>query len=286
MARSLILRLGAAIGVGLVVGGAIVGVMRLSSDAAGPELREPVAVRAWLSAPAVLFGDPLRADVHVLVDRTRVDPKSVRLVGGMEPFRLRSRTVTRTDSGTTTSLRYRLELLCLERACLPKQGQPKPVRFERGFVLYGPNGREALDWGGVEVASRLSAADRVRPALRLADEPPPAPTFSASPNGAAALLLGGAGLLVLAALVLLGLEVRRVVRRRRDRDPFAGLSPLARALALLERARTPAERRTALDRLAREVADGELAAEARRLAWSEEAPDAPHAAAVAARAAR
>ena len=286
MARGLILRLGAAIGVGLVVGGAVVGVMRLSSEPAGPAMREPVAVRAWLSAPAVLFGDPLRAEVHVLVDRTRADPESVRLVGGFEPFRLRSRTVTRTDSGTSTSLRYRLELLCLERACLPKQGQPAPVRFDRGFVLYGSSGREALDWGGVEVASRLSAADRVRPALRLADEPPPEPTYSASPNGTAALLFGGAAILVLAALVLLGLEVRRVLRHRRERDPLAGLSPLARALALLERARTPAERRTALDRLAREVDDGELAAEARRLAWSEEAPDAPDAAAMAARAVR
>jgi hypothetical protein len=286
VARGLILRLAAAIGVGLVVGGAIVVVMRLSSEPAGPAMQEAVAVRAWLSAPTVLFGDPLRADVHVLVDRTRVDPEGVRLVGGFGPFRLRSRTVTRTDSGTTTSLRYRLELLCLERACLPKQGEPAPVRFDRGFVLWGANRRQALDWGGVEVASRLSAADRVRPALRLADEPPPDATFSASPTGTAALLFGGAALLVLAGLVLLGLEVRRVLRRRRERDPFAGLSPLARALALLERARTPAERRTALDRLAREVGDDELAEEVRQLAWSEPAPDAPHAASVAARAAR
>jgi hypothetical protein len=286
VARGLILRLALSIGVGLVVGGAIVAAMRLSSEEAGPAMREPVAIRAWLSAPAVLFGDPLRADVHVLVDRSRVDPASVRLVGGFEPFRLRSRSVTRTDSGTTTSVRYRLELLCLERTCLPKQGQPRPVRFERGFVLFGSNGRRALDWGGVEVASRLSAADRVRPSLRLADEPPSQPTFSVSPTAIAALLLGGAALLALAALGVLAYEVRRLVRRRRERDPYAGLSPLARALTLLERARTPAERRAALDRLAREVDDGEVAAEARRLAWSEPAPDAPNAAAIAARAAR
>ena len=63
--------------------------------------------------------------------------------------------------------------------------------------------------------------------------------------------------------------------RRRARDPLAGLSPVGRALALLERARTPAERRAALDRLARAVDDDELADEARRLAWSEQAPDAP-----------
>ena len=43
---------------------------------------------------------------------------------------------------------------------------------------------------------------------------------------------------------------------------------------------------TALDRLAREVGDDELAEEVRQLAWSEPAPDAPHAASVAARAAR
>ena len=286
MARGLILRLAGSIAVGLVVGGAILAAQRLSSEPEGPPMRDPVAVRAWLSAPAVLFGDALRADVHVLVDRTRVDPASVRLVSSFEPFHVNSRRVTRTDSGETTALRYNLELLCLERTCLPKQGQPRPVRLERGFVLFGPNQRRALDWPGVEVASRLSAADRVRPALRLPDAPPPAATYALSPTLLTAVLLGGAALLALAALALLAIEVRRWVLRRRARDPLAGLSPVGRALALLERARTPAERRAALDRLARAVDDDELADEARRLAWSEQAPDGPRVAAVAARAAR
>lgn len=285
MARGLILRLVASVAAGLLLGGAILLGLRLSGGGTGPALEEPVTVRAALSAPTVLFGDPLDARVDVLVDRSRVDPESVRVLGDFAPFRVRTTTRTRTDSGDTTSLRWELELLCLERACLPKQGQPKPVRLERGFVLWGPSGREALNWPGVEVASRLSAADRVRPALRLADAPPPAATFRVSPSLVSALLLGLAALLALGAIALLTVEVRRVLARRRSRDPLFGLAPVARALALLDRARTPDERRRALDRLARAVEDEELSEEARTLAWSAPMPDQPDAAAVAAKAA-
>lgn len=286
MARGLIVRLVASVAVGLALGGAILLGMRLTGGGTGANLARPVTVRAALSAPAVLFGDPLRARVDVLVDRRRVDPAGVRLLSDFGPFAVRSRTRTRTDSGDTTSLRWDVELLCLERACLPKQGQPRPIRLERGFVLWGASGREALDWPDVEVASRLSAADRVRPALRLADAPPPPATYSVSPAPLAAALLGGAALLGVAALALVAVEVGRALGRRRERDPLAGLSPVERALALHDRAGTPDERRRALDRLARAVEDGELAEEARQLAWSEQTPDDPRTAAVAAKAAR
>lgn len=283
MARGLTLRLAASVAAGLALGGAFVLVQRLGGPDEGPRLDEPVTVRAALSSPVVLFGDTLRADVDVLVDTRRVDPAGVRLLGGFRPFVLRSRTVTRTRSGTTESVAFRLELACVDRACLPQQGRPRPIRLERGFVLYGGNGRTALDWPGVEVTTRLAAADRVRPALRLSDAPPPPPTWAARPSLVAGALFGGAALLGLAGLVLLAVEGRRLLAGR-ERDPLAGLPPVERALALLRRARTADERRTALDRLARALDDDELASEARSLAWSESTPGEPDAVAIAAKA--
>jgi hypothetical protein len=285
VARRLTVHLLVAVATGLAVGGAAVLGLRLREGGEGPRMQEAVTVRASLSAPAILFGDPLRATVDVLVDGSRVDPAGVRLLSDFAPFRVRSRAVTRTTAGTTTGIRYELELLCLDRACLPKQGAPRPIRLQRGSVLYGGSGRAALDWPGVEVASRLSAADRVRPALRLADAQPPAPGFRVDPGLLAAVLLAGAALLAAGAAGLVAVEGRSLLARRRARDPLAGLPPVERALALLRRAATPAERRTALDRLARALEDRELADEARRLAWSEPAPDERGAADVAARAA-
>lgn len=290
MARGLILRLAASVAVGLAVGGAILLVQRVGGAEEGPRLEQPVTVRAGVSSPVVLFGDTLRLDVDVLVDSRRVDPASVRLVGGFAPFTERSRTIERSRSGDAESVSFRVELACVERGCLPQQGRPRPVRLERGFVLYGSGGRAALDWPGVEVTSRLAAADRVRPALRLSDAPPPPPSWSASPSLVAGLLFGAAALLGLAGLALLAVEARRLLARRGG-DPLAGLPPVERALALLRRARTPAERRTALDRLARaldgDAANGDgLAAEARSLAWSERTPAEPDAAELADRAAR
>lgn len=290
MARGLIRRLVASVAAGLLLGGAVLLVQRVGGGEEGPLLEEPVTVRAAVSSPVVLFGDTLRVDVDVLVDARRFDPGSVRLVGGFAPFTERSRTVTRSRSGEAESVEFRLELACVERECLPQQGRPRPVRIERGFVLYGGGRRAALDWPGVEVTSRLAAADRVRPALRLSDVPPPPPTWSASPSVVAALLFGGATLLGLAGLALLGLEAQRRLAGR-ERDPLAGLPPVERALALLRRARTTDERRTALDRLARALDDdtgdgNDLAAEARALAWSEPTPAEPDAAALAAKAAK
>ncbi len=233
VARGLILRLGAAIGVGLVVGGAIVAGMRLSSDAAGPEMREPVAVRAWLSAPAVLFGDPLRADVHVLVDRTRVDPASVRLVGGFEPFRLRSRTrhPHRLGDDDLAPLPARA---ALPRARVPAEAgaaeagpvraRVRPLRAERA-----PCARLGRGGGGVAALRGrpcpAGAAPRRRAAagadvLRLADR-----DRGAAPRRRGAPRAGGAR--------------DHRPRGAAGRAPAARARPVRRALAGRPRARAP-----------------------------------------------
>jgi len=100
-----------------------------------------------------------------------------------------------------------------------------------------------------------------------------------SPGLAAALMLGGAGLLLLAAFGLAGPLVLRALRLRTFEPPLPPLSPLERALRLLEHdgldPEAVEERRTALQVVAAELGRQgrpELASNARELAWSEPSP--------------
>jgi hypothetical protein len=263
---------------GIVLAAGVLLAQRLGTEPSPPP-QQAVHVEAALSPGARLFGDVLVAEVAVTVDPRRVDTGSVRLDSDFRPFALRSQSVERDGAKTI----WRLELLCLNRACLPQQGKPRQIRIERGFVRFVRDGVPlswALDWPPVEIASRLTAGDRVRPAMRLPEGPPPAVSWRIEPGLLAALLYCGAALLAAVALVLLALEVKRALAGRR----VDSRSPLDRALAFLERARSVPERRKALDRLARVVPDAELADEARTLAWAEPPPGSAEAAALAERA--
>jgi hypothetical protein len=131
---------------------------------------------------------------------------------------------------------------------------------------------------------KLLVATRVTPAAASAARPPwrvqlavPAVSYRSRPAnasllaGAAALLLGGLGI----ALIAWEAARRRRLRLARER----ALSRLQQALALLRASteRSANDRRKALALVARELnGDGDLARDATRLAWARAEPSAEH----------
>jgi hypothetical protein len=220
-----------------------------------------------------LFGDPVTAQVAVVVDRARVSPASVRVHADFRPYRVESSTIVRARAGDLTRVLYTWRLDCLERKCLP--GAPeRRVKFAPMAVTWS-GGTEIAFWSPLRVASRLDPRDLLRPAPRSDVIRQPPLTYAVSP---AALV---SALVVLAVLLLAYPAVRlaRVVAQllydvRTSR--FERLSPMQRALELLRLASAGGEDascRRALERVARELGDHELSGETRRLAWSRPNPE-------------
>jgi hypothetical protein len=277
--------LAALVVVGLAVG-AVLAVRSAVRDEARLLAVTGIRVSSALQPGVHLFGDELRAQVDVVVDRTKVDPASVRVVSRFAPYSVvRGARPTRAEAGRAVSLSYRFRLLCLHRACAPPEdGAARQFRFP-SFVRYrlwrGSGGSVPLEWAPVEVASRLTPADRARPAFSLPEQPLPPVSYRVDPDLLAAGLYAVAGLLALLGVLVLARQLRPLLASasRREASSLARLGPLERALALLRRAIAGGaahEQRTALDRLARELhhrGRGDLARTARQLAWSEGAPD-------------
>ena len=95
-------------------------------------------------------------------------------------------------------------------------------------------------------------------------------TYEVSPRRASAALVAAGLLLALSALVLLALEFRRVLVRRRGETRR---SALELALEAARAAKTPAERRRAAGMIARALGRGEVAVNAAELAWAEPGPE-------------
>lgn len=241
----------------------------------------------------VLFGDTVRARADVVVDRTRVDPNSVRIAAAFTPWEVIGRPQrTRRDVGAITLLRTTYVLRCLSSTCVPS-GQVAPLNFDPARVTYARaagGGREAaqqrLRWPVLTVYSRFaSAAFEGRRGLatpwraelvELPEPSHPLPPF---------LLTGLFGAL---GLVLLGVAVALAYfawpRTTKpppvpEAPPPPRLTPLEQALALLEdvaEADGIEDRRRSLELVAEaleEWGDGELASWARVLAWSESTPE-------------
>lgn len=236
------------------------------------------------------FGDTLVTKVGAVLDRRRVDAATLRLEGGSLPYLASTVKKERRDVGATTRLTYTLTLRCLVRACLPND----PLRGGRTTIALPPLRLSFRRWNGasgsllvsrpaVEVFSRLTKGDEIR----LGEAPPPfrvsavlpRSTYAIPPTLLVVLLLVAAAVLLTAGgwLALRALP-RRAAPAAEPMEPPVELSPLERALLLLERARARGpvpEQRKALELLAGELGrDGEarLAASARVLAWSEQAP--------------
>jgi hypothetical protein len=265
-------------------------------------------VRGEITPSVHLFGEPVVAQIDVILNREKVDPADVQLKTNFEPYEPVGETEeVRRDIGEFTVIRYTTTLGCLDERCIPRtaagettvsqlpglppflpgQQRDEKVKFEFPPALLIADAEPKDRTLGRVVWSPLRSLSRVNwydssvvgqgfPFVATVT-PLPEPDYLISPT------MLGLGLLALAA-ALLALPVGLVVARRRRRtrhDVGAGpaLSPLERALRLVEWAsRRPSvdERREALEALAYELANGEAgptADRARKQGWSPPTPE-------------
>jgi hypothetical protein len=237
-----------------------------------------LAFRASATPRTSLFGDPVTAEVLAVAPagaadamRVETDFAPYRVVGPVE--------IERTRAGDRVQVLWRWRLECLTRACVPDETQRRVV-FGPARITLPAGGGEArvatATWPALIIRSRLGLTDRARPEQRATVYPLGPPTYRAEPTTVQRLLWVGAAVCALAALAVLLPFLGRVPLPRRG---FNRLGPAERALVLARRAarsRDPGRRRTALERLQRELARGgapDLAAEASRLAWAAAPPE-------------
>lgn len=278
------------------------------ADAGGSGLRASgslgIEARASLAPRISLFGDTVEALVDVTLDRSRIDPESVRVDAAFLPWKVTAKPVqARHDAGSTTHLRTTFVLRCVTEDCVPS-GRTAPIQFEPAQVSYadggggGPGSLQAR-WPVLLVYSRSSTASFDG---RQAGENPwradlvsfSPPSYRIAPGLLIALLLAGCTVLAGAGGTLAFIAWPRRVPpppAEPEPEPEPLLSPLEQALALLEesvRVDGTAAQRRALELVAEELelaewGDPSLARSARALAWSEAAPPVTDTTALAAR---
>jgi hypothetical protein len=221
----------------------------------------------------------------VVVDTGVVDPGSVSLQADFSPYEVSAGPVVeRQVEGGTGRVRFRYTLRCLREGCEPA-GARGIAQFESGLVRYrfkdNPGvGRDVVDWPAVIVASRVATPDVEAIRWRASETQLPAVTTRFGPKTLALVLLLGA-LALVACAVWLGRRLWHVPPAVEESAPRDERPPLQRALELARAgtangATTP-DRRRALELVAREldaVGLGDLADEARELAWSPRASSA------------
>jgi hypothetical protein len=268
-------RAAAALAAGVAAAAAAVLVPTLAGRGGGPHPRTAVSASAAIAPRAHLFGDRVHARVRVALDPRRVDARSVAIETSFAPYSVVERRVERSSATVLLDL----QLLCLTRACAPLAPQRR-LSFPPARVRFRAGGRErtvSVEWPPLLVASRLSPADLKQPALHERNAAQPLST-RVDPDALGWGLAAGAGLLVLLA------GARAALRLRPPSAVAEGVRPerlpaLRRALANVERLAGESDeiRRSALDRLARELEEAglaRLAPQARTLAWSEQVPSA------------
>lgn len=261
-------------------------------------------VRGTLTPSVHLFGEPVVATVDVIVNREKADPDDIRVSSDFDPYdEVGETVVTRQDVGEFTRLHYATTLRCLEEDCIPRtfRGEitvsqlpgtppflPGQQRDEKRKYEFPPavvtleGGAEdttlgRVVWPPLRSLSRINWEDssvvgQGFPFLTSAT-PLPEAEYRVSPKALGlALLAGAAALLALPTWLLWDRRRRRATPAQDKRQT---LSPLERALALVEWAsRRPSvdERREALEVLAVEL-DPDAAAKAREQGWSPPSPE-------------
>ncbi len=232
-----------------------------------------LSVKTTLAPNPSFFGDPVVAEVDVLLDRGAVAGGSVRVEPVFAPFVVRGQpTFAREQVGRLERLRYRYTLGCLTEDCLPLRGS-RTVRFSPVRVTAssgGPSRAATAPWPSARIATRLRDADVAarQPPFRSSTALPP-PVNRVDPGMLAGWLTAVAALLTVCGLALLALEAHRLARRTRRR--LVTLTPLEAALKFARESAIrpdPADRRKALGLLALTLGEETIAS----AAWSEHAP--------------
>jgi hypothetical protein len=238
-----------------------------------------------------LFADPLVAEVDVVLDPRRIDPASVQLTPSFGPFLVRaeSRSLER-GVGAAAIVRFRYQVECVSAACVPLIGKKKGSGIESEAIELpaakltarkrsGAALAQDVVWPAFTMHSRLTAeeAGLSTPHIAPSFSPPPV-SWRLSPDLVGGLALSLAVVLALAAGLLVASVAARDTVRLRLRRSARRLTPIERALRLAEHAAAASEideERKALQLLAaelRQIGSGELADQARWLAWSEHDP--------------
>jgi hypothetical protein len=285
-----------------LVGGLVAAFVLLGGDeqTAGPipEAVAEIEAEAVLPARAAFFGDTMLAHVDVLLDKTRVDPESVRVAADFSPFeRIGRPERTRRDSGESSYVRATFVLRCLSGACVPAADQER-FQFPPARIAFAAPSDEGavnesslrVQWPSVIVYPRFDEeltgeADANSQPWRADLLSLPSVSYRRAPALVAAVFLSAAALLLFGGIGLAYLawprrEPAPPPEPEPEPVPLQILSPLEVALALLEQSiRTDGaeDQRRALELVAEELeladwGDRDLARTARALAWSEEVP--------------
>ena len=276
----------------VVVVGVVAGVLVSSSGGHAAAPPSAIQARSAILPGVVLFGDTLTARLDVVIDRSKVDPGSVRVHAGFAPWQAAAppKQVRRDGSASSTYIGKTYVLRCLQADCTA-QNDTFVEDFDKARVTYvtrdGTHRVLQVKWPQLVVDSRyaqktLSAQGApVAPWKAALFSLPPA-TYSISPTLLFALLLTGGLVLLFATGGLVYLAWRPAAVQATPAPPppprAPVLPPLERALLLLElseREDGAGDQRRALERVADELArrgELELARKARALAWSEQAP--------------
>jgi hypothetical protein len=230
---------------------------------AGPALR---AV-ASLQPAAVLFGDPVTADIEVDYDPRAVEPSSIRVQPNFVPYVASVAPIVQNIH--TGAVRFRYSLLCVTDGCLPTKSSR--ILQLHAVTVTGLAGTRRLTvttrWPVLRISSRLGAADLGGSVRFRHPTTPPPPEYRIAPGAFAGGLIAAAALCALLAAALVGRELARRAGRAQL------LTPLELAIAYVRDStgRTDPDRRRALELLA-EAVEGELATAAAETAWSKPPP--------------
>jgi hypothetical protein len=261
-----------AAGVAVIVGLALPAQPR----AAGPAL----SVQSSIQPSTVRFGDPVTARVSVSVDRRLVNPETLQIKTNFAPYTvLKANEPTRSDRGAFTALSYRFELNCLELRCVSGKVEWHRRLADVEVSALSRDGRRLVGsqpWPLLTIHSRTNGANANSASLREQVDPPPV-SYRVTPTTLFVASIAGAVTLLLAALAIVGHEVRRSRRRRLSEQRERALSLVEYAISLAREAvsRPVPDRRKALGLLARSlrgVGQSELALAAVSLAWSPSRP--------------
>ena len=243
---------------------------------------EAISAVATISPEVHFAGDPVLATIDLTVNRKLTEPAGVHVLPVFRPYSLVGQVeVERHDVGRLTLLRYTFPIQCVDRPCLAVASSGT-LRLPSAIVQYAsPFGQGLLGvaWPPLTLVSRLRAGELEDPVFRTGSLEPPAPSYRIPPHVLGWLFASLAAAFVVAAGALVARRLRTTPADRPvEAVPAAlGGTSIERALALLEGAqsRGEAERRAALDALARALDGDGLAAfvpRVRRLAWSQSAP--------------